>query len=531
MTTARKFIKHIFGGGWATDFGPNANVEVSRNGEAIVPFMVDAENCIFELDGGPHKVGGASKVNSSALESGADIRGIYDMWISGSGGSSTQHRILYVNTKLKKDDLGDGSFSDIKTGLEADKVASFNMFEDKVIWASTSSSDVPQSWDGSTMQNLAGSPPNFAFSTNHKNRVWAAGVVANPSRLYYCNYLDEEDWTGSGSGHIDIDPSDGDRITGLISHRGELWVFKGPYKGSIHRIAGSAPTGSDPFRRSPFVSGVGAVAHNAIFEFRNDVGFLWNDGTVRSLSATADFGDFKSSALTVPINTWLEDHVNFSVLTEAQVAVNDTRGYALITLPIDSSTTNNVILMMNYNFSPVRWAKWTAFDSISLASVVDPGNSSKTIIMAGGGDGFVRKMGEADRSVDGTSAITITGTTPFLDYGDPIANKMIMVGSLGVAPKNSGNITFGWQRDNNAQQTVAISQGGSDVLGTASSGQFTLGTSTLGGSRFVDRFYELEEGGEFRAIQYSFTNAVNYEDVEVHSIGAAIHGSSWSTEN
>jgi len=60
---------------------------------------------------------------------------------------------------------------------------------------------------------------------------------------------------------------------------------------------------------------------------------------------------------------------------------------------------------------------------------------------------------------------------------------------------------------------------------------FTLDTSVLGGGTFVPRFIELETGGEFRAITYHLTDAVNESDLEVHNIGAAIKPSGWSTEN
>ena len=152
--------------------------------------------------------------------------------------------------------------------------------------------DVPRSWDQTTAQNLAGTPPRFSFGVSHKNRAWAAGVYATPSRLHYSANVDPEDWIGAGSGSIDIDPNDGDMITGLVSHKDELFVFKGPNKGSIHRIIGSSPTGSDAFSRKNFVKGLGACWHNAIFPFGDDIGFVSQYGSVHSLSATAAYGTF-----------------------------------------------------------------------------------------------------------------------------------------------------------------------------------------------------------------------------------------------
>ena len=532
MTTGTLTVRHLFSGGWASDFGPSTDVVPDESGLVRIPYLLNADDCVFELDGGIRKAPGTSKLNSSALESGAAVKGIFDAWFSGSSGTSAQHRIIHISTKIKKDDA-DGTFSDLFTGLTSGAVPSYAMLEDLLVMANDVDGDVPKSWDASTAQNLAGSPPSFSFAATHKNRMWAAGVAANPSRLNYCALLDPADWTGSGSGSIDIDPNDGDRITGLISHKNELWIFKGPYKGSIHRITGSAPTGSDAFARTTFVKGVGAVGHNSIFRFADDVGFIWADGTIHSLKATSAFGDFTEAALSRPINGWIREHVNFARLKHAWAANSVDFGYVLFSLPIDSSNDPNIVIGMDYRFENVRWFKWPSYDdeAVSIASIVDSAASNRPIIMGGGSDGFVRKFGQATRSIDGVTALSYKWTTPHLSYGQPIVMKTLFDGSLGIQPKNNGDITFGWTRDDNVQQTESVAQGGTDVLATADNDQFTLGTSILAGARFVDRFFDLTEGGEFRSISFEASNAANNEDVEIHGFSASIKQGAKSLEN
>lgn len=532
MATKQVFLKHTFGGGWSTDFGPSANVAPDANGEVRMPFLVDADNVIYEFDGGPRKAPGTTKLNSSAVASGAVIKGLTDFWRQGTAGSAVQKRVIHVSTVIMKDDA-DGTFSNIFTGLESDKVPSYATFDDLLIMASDSTGDVPKSWDQTTAQNLAGSPPNFAFSETHKNRHWAAGNAAVPSRLYFSVNVDPEDWIGSGSGNIDIDPDDGDVITAIASHKNELWVFKGPYKGSIHRITGSAPTGGDAFARTTFINGLGAVGHNTISRFGDDLLFMSPDGLIHSLKSTAAFGDFVEATLSRPINSWIRDHVNHGRLKHAWSQTCDEFGVVLFALPIDSSTDNNIILMMDYRFlalnETVRWAPWPGFEMASLARITD---GNKPTCFAGGNDGFVRKMFQSNRSIDDVTALSYKITTPFMNYGSAIKMKTLAGGSLSIQPKNNGNITFGWQRDDNEQQTITVAQGGVAVLGTASSNQFTLGTSTLGGARFVDRFHTADEtGGEFRTIQYQVTNNTINEDVEIHSLSTLIEPGASSMEN
>ncbi len=454
-----------------------------------------------------------------------------DYWQTGTSVSPVQERVIHAGAVILKDDA-DGSFTNLFTGLESGAIPSYSLFDDILIISSDSTTDVPKSWDQTTAQDLAGTPPNFAFSATHHNRSWAAGDAANPSKLYFSVGFDPEDWVGAGSGDILIDPDDGDSITGIISHKNELWVFKGPHKGSIHRITGTAPTGDDSFARKIFVRGLGAVSHNTIFRFGDDIGFMWSDGSIRSLKSTASFGDFNEAALSRDIQTEILTNTNFSRLKQAWAINDESNGIVLISLTAAAAIVNNKILMMDYRFRPVRWAIWTDFDATALAVVIDPGNSDFPTAMMGSSDGFVKKLNQSTRSIDGNTAISGIVTTPFIHYGVPIVFKTLAGASIGFRPKGNYDITFTWRRDTNAAQTKAISQsGGSDVLGPDGANVFTLGTSTLGGNVFLDIYTDTEEGGEFRSIQYEFSNFVLNQDFEIHTFSAIIEPGSWSTEN
>ncbi len=169
MPSKSKFLKHLFAGGWATDYGPTAFAAISQGGFVSLPWLNEAENVIYELDGGPHKMPGCTKNFVAALESGARITGVYDAWFSGTAGTPAQHRILNVGTKIKKDNANN-TFTDLFTSMTAGAVPCYTMLEDLLIISNDSGVDVPKSWDGTTAQNLAGSPPRFSFSVKHQNR-------------------------------------------------------------------------------------------------------------------------------------------------------------------------------------------------------------------------------------------------------------------------------------------------------------------------------------------------------------------------
>jgi len=458
-----------FGGGWATDFGPSF-IAAAQGNNLTVPYFMRADNVTYELDGSPHKIGGSQVLNANAT-AGA-IAGLYDFWLQGTAGTETQKRVIFEGTRIAKDDV-DGVWDTLTSAQENAKEPSFETFDALCIMATDSTVDVPRSWDGTAASTsaLAGSPPNFAFSRAHKNRLWAAGNAALPSRLYYTVSLDPEDWTGSGSGSIDIDPDDGDRITGLISHRNELIVFKGPNRLSIHRITGSAPTGTDAFARVPFVVGVGSFNHNSIFRINDDIVFASPRG-LHSLAATAAYGDYVEAFLSRPILQFYQDELNHNVLTRMWGVNYQAKGLAVWNAPRSGGSVYNNYLVYDYRFQPGRWASWgvnSTYVNPNCLAIVQIPSTRRHRLFCGTTAGYVHELDRAVRStgvVGSGSGTAYTGDvlTPFLNFGTSAIGKNAHRGFWSLLPKGAFNFTFSYTRDNLAAQEVTIPQGGGDTL-------------------------------------------------------------------
>lgn len=437
-----------------------------------VPWLTDAKNVYYEFDGGPHKVGGTATLNSVATGATSTISGLYDYWRQGTGGAPSQRTVLHTDTRIGWMDSS-GTFTQLQSGLTNAAVPNYATFQDLLLIGSDSTSDVPMSWDQTTFQNLAGTPPRFSFSVAHKNKMFAAGDWTHPSRLYYSVTLAGDDWAGAGSGSIDINPQDGDMITGIISHKGDLVIFKGPNKGSIHILTGSS---SSDFAVAPFIYGLGAVWQNGIFRFGDDVGWVSPFGTVHSLNATAAFGNFNQSYLSFPINTHIRDNVNASRLRHCWAVTDPLHNYTVITYANSGFQNNDHCLVMDYRWLArnmtgygttngelyPRWSLWDAFSYASLALVVDTGNRQR--IWAGTYAGQILKTDQTDRSTQGL-AINETVTLPFLTYGMEWNKKTVESVSVGIQPKNGNPFTFGWSDDSSTQQTVSMTQMGADTLG------------------------------------------------------------------
>lgn len=512
----REAVQIAIGGGWSTDLGPSFTGG-HANGVLTVPWLTAAENVTWSLDGWPRKIGGSSRLNATAVTESTvavPFQGVVDYWKQGTAGSEAQDRVAVVGTQYMKEDV-DGTWDAIATGKEANKQPCFCVFKDDLIIATTSNTDVPVVWDQSTLANLGGTPPNFAFAVEHRNRVHAAGVATNPSRLYYCELLDHEDWTGDGAGSIDVAPDDGDRIVGLASHKGALVIFKGPHVGSIWVLTGSSPSGDDPFILQPFIKGVGAINHNTIVRAGTaasgeDLVFVSPIG-IHSLNATEKYGDFTEAFLSRPIQTWFDRQLNKTVLP-ASWGVNDrSRGRVLWTVAPSGGTAKTEILALDYRFQPFRWARWVNYVGANCLALLEVTGEQR--VFAGMTTGYVQQLDVAGTlSLPGPLAYTAQWALPALSFGSFAQTKSIEKGYLLLTPKGAYSLDLIVKRDAEASVTTAISQAGSGgVLGA-----FVLGTDTLGSTGHRVKSFGVD--GTFREVELTLRQNVTGQDMEPHAL-------------
>ena len=483
---------------------------------ATVPWLNEIENCIFKLDGWFQKMPGASNVNGTATGATDAVMGVKDYWRSTASGAPQQQRMIYSGTQIYEE--SGGTLTSRLSGLEASMMPWFEVMNDVMLWASTSTVDVPRSWNGTAFSNLGGSPPNFAFMAEHKDRMFAGGVDTNKSRLYYSVLGNQADWTGAGSGSIDIAEDDGDVLTAIISHKNQLVLGKGPYTGSIYRLVGSSPTGADAFTLQEYIRrGVGMINQQSVVRWGDDLLFHDRNG-FHSLNSTSAFGDYKETFLSRDIATYFTDRLNASRLNMMWGVNYVPGGYALWTASRAGATTHDVIIGWDYRFNPPRWFRWPAYAVASLAVVLD--TSSRTRPWAGTYAGRVLRMDQAARNLAGTS-YTGRALLPYLGFGDPFHDKGARKLRVGYQPKGGTTFTVGYQRDGNTQQTVSITQAGTATLG-ASSDQFTLDQDRLGGGRFLNAFADL--AGQFKEVQLEVSQGTVDVDMEVHSLALEIEG-------
>ena len=540
-----KWITHTFNGGWATDYG-NTYYATPEGDQIQIPWFNTLENVSFGKDGSIGQLPGFDKVldypllqprTPAGLPENSVVRSFFEYTRMGSSLTGTTELLAAVGTGIFVVDVFGSRF--LGHMANTNTPISFSSFNDLAI---ISDGGTPYSYDQTTFGVLAGSPPTFSFSTSHRGRHWCAGDSSAPSRLYYSVAGDPEDWTGVGSGSIDVDPGDGDSIVGLLSWKSELWVFKGPTKLSIHRITGSS---SSDFARVPFIYGVSAVGHNAIFPYGDDFGFWSPRGSCHSLTNTSNYGDYTESYINFPILSWCTDSANINpVVGDFWQSVTDKSSgitYSLINNWI-TNVNRSFILVMDWNFrsqeNPYpRFSKMTLdeFSGIGLSKSVS--TSNKLSFVCGSYDGFVRRQREYNElavTYDDTRKIKSKIHPPYMTYGPPIYRKSVQ--GIGIefvsnktqwAPAASASFSVGGP----GIPTQVISA--TPSIGTVFN-SFILDSTPLGpyGNGTVYREYV---SGETTLLQYELNLqsnpfASNASEARIHHFGVGITHSGTSME-
>jgi hypothetical protein len=520
-------IVHTIGGGWATDYGPTF-YGAPQGGQLKLPWLTQAENLVYTLDGGVEKWPGVTLVTLTPLKDpilgSTTVKGIFDYWRQ----ASNQKLVASVGNSYF--DITSGTLIGSTSSSVVTDKPHFSTFNDLLILAAEGN-QAPRSWDQTTFQNLAGTPPTFSFSTPHAGRHWGSGYPSNPSRLYYSAVGNPEDWIGAGSGSIDIDPGDGDKIVGIISWKRELFVFKGPNRLSIHRITGTSPS---DFARTNFVTGISAASQHSIFEYAGDIGFWSPRGSCHSLTTTASYGDYTQSFINYPILSWCRNQLNMGTSDASywQAVTNANAGYTILnyTGPGAAFATNDSALLMDWRFvnqgepyprfSRLTYSQYSSVAMVQASGQIQPYWGTK--------NGIVHRTlsdlpphrsaaSYAELQYGGTyKTIPLRLQSPYLTYGTDLETKTISNFSLTLSTAHRSTVDVKWGGSKQLKQSTTITQPGYTPLGS-----FVLGTDCLGelGDQPV---FAQELSGDYRSIQYTIIEDTASAGMLLKNFGASL---------
>ena len=469
------------------------------------------DNIVFDRDGTKKLRGGSTKYNSTVLSGGTLVDGIFHYKKAASNADTFKTLAISNNAIYKADE--DGVFDDITGTAFVENAINpdFTVFNNEVIisWntANTASYNVLK-WDQTgNVESLGGTPPDFAFSVGYNGRIYGAGDPGQKSRLYASELLDHESWTIGVDPQdpftIDIQPNDGDKITGLASAFGALYIFK---EFSIHQLQGTlqnemrvAQAAVPTQEQGSVLAGeIGAINHHVIVPTGNDVFFISRRG-IHSLVATDKFGDVEQSFISFKIQDFFLNGLNHTNNDQWRGKFFPDINSVVWAVTSSGASENDRILV--YNIELKEWSIW----NVSAASLGIRDVNGIVRGFAGGYDGFVRQINDQTSLSDDGVGYKAKVQVPVLDFDfdqDARASfrgiqnriKKVKKVTFFYVPKGEFNVDVTYSFDNGEQQTASFDAdagGGAAVLG-----DFVLGTDVLGGGTIEPKSVLIEGVGK-----------------------------------
>lgn len=354
--------------------------------------------------------------------------------------------------------------------------------------------DTPRYWTGAggvvSWTASVGSVPNGKYIEYAANRVWIAGTVSNPSRLYFSDLGDPRSWTGTNV--VDLDPNDGQTITGIARVGANLIVFKQSKTYLIYDL--------DTGANRAISTSVGCVAPRSIAEGPGGIFFLSEDQGVFQTNGS------RLESISDNILPTFESITDSAKGLAAGIFFND---HYYLSCAVDSSLTNNITL--DYDITTQSW--WKHSNTANQFILWRPTLTSDMQLYAVKATGTVLdKCYQAGVYQDNGNDFTTSWTGPWLAFKEPYRHKRVR--QIHIEGRGTVNVYVG----QNFLKSMPLVK--SDAFALVSAGGHFFGDTTLygGGEIFGD---QIEQGevriyslGVARSFSVQFQN-LDENDIEI----------------
>lgn len=371
------------------------------------------------------KIGGQALYTPTAL--GATVLNGWD-WFPVS---SVQRQVVFLGNGAVRKDSGTGTFPvTLASGLAMSQPSQFvaggaeATGRARKLFLFTGGSPVQVlAGDGATMTALSKPAADWTGSQHplcgavHANRLWAAGNLSDPHRVYYSTGTDHEDFQDTtNAGSLPVYSGEGDRITGLFSYRGVLIVGKSPRGIYVIDTTGVQATtyGVDSLSRA-----IGLATGNAMAQIDNDVLLMDTAGNLQSLAAVQALGDL--STLTylqeVDLANYLTGKVNAAQTMWARAIYYGLKRELHVAVPLSGQTTNGGRLVIDYNGPSRPRFRLAQPESCAALWLKHAGINGPMKPIRGDTSGLVWEMDTDTPSAAGVPGSSARVLTPQLDFG------------------------------------------------------------------------------------------------------------------
>lgn len=371
------------------------------------------------------KYGGQSPYTPSPL-GGAVLNG-WDWFPT----SAVQRQVVFLGTGSVRKDSGAGTFPDtLATGLAVAQPSQFveggaeATARPRKLFLFTGGSPVQVlAGDGASMTALVKPAADWTGANQplcgavHANRLWAAGNLSDPHRVYFSQVTDHEDFQDvTNAGSLPVFPGEGDRITGLFSYRGVLIVGKAPR--GIYVIDTQGVTISS-FGVDRLSRGIGLATGNAMTQVDNDVLLLDTAGNMQALSAVQALGDLTTLTFgqEAALANYLTGKLNTAQVHWARMVYYGLKREVHCAVPLTGETTNTGRLVVDYNGPTRPRFRLARPESCVALWLKHLGVNGPLKPLRGGTDGLVWELDQDTPSPAGVPGSSARVLTPQMDMG------------------------------------------------------------------------------------------------------------------
>lgn len=254
------------------------------------------------------------------------------------------------------------------------------------------------------------------FGIYWKGRHVVAGNISYPSRVFISKVDDAGYFIATGTDAsaewFDVQPSDGDKVTGLSTFYDNLLVFK---EQSTHKAAPSNSTGDFVSSVSLINNSVGCVSHRTIDSVDNDVFFLSRKGVYVVGNEPNFFDTIRTNEVSAKVHPEIEGITATNYGLTSAIYYNY-RYY--LSYPFGGTTYNNRVLVYD-----TRYGAWTlnkGYYPNCFNSYIDS-SGAEHLYIGGDNTGKVYEM-ESGYGDDGADIYSYV-KSPALDLGSPDVMK------------------------------------------------------------------------------------------------------------
>lgn len=330
--------------------------------------------------------------------------------------------------------------------------------------------------------------PTASFSIWYQSYQIASGVSSKPNRLYISdNTTNPGDFTnasgtlststevpgatsfvGTNAQFIDINPGDGDKITGLAKFQGLVIIFK---ERSIYQLQFSTATTPTPVV-TQISQATGAVSHKSIDNVENDVFYLSRKGYYVLGNEPNFLNTIRSNELSSRINPIIQT-INPAQADNAASIFSDFKFYT--SFATGGNTYNNQTLIYDRRY--LAWSRVDYMDANAWAEFIDT-NGQKHLYFADDNQAKVYEVVEGSYSVDGTPINSYWISKSFDANNFDEYKRWLDVTIL--FRQISGSVTVTFYADND--QVVKSTSISADTDYTGSIGTTLMGDPIFGGT-------------------------------------------------